>query len=160
MWDDALFRFFFKFFCNSIISLFTCSTLRVTYHGHVVKHACVHTALVELSFVLRQADVIQPPWTRERNSQLSVMTNSVSHHVALVLLLAGSIILILIIILTVALHASDLRVTQLKSSLLLASSSSEPRAWSANWSFFLCRGCLMPSSYNTRRVHYTLINHS
>lgn len=58
--------------------------------------------------------------------------------------------LILIIILSFGLR--DSRVTQLKSSLFLASSSSEPRAWSASWSFFLWRGCLMPSSYNTHTM--------
>lgn len=42
------------------------STLHVTYHSHVVKHACVHPALIKLGFVLRQADVIQPSLTTEK----------------------------------------------------------------------------------------------
>lgn len=128
------------------------STLRVPYHGHAMKHACVHPGLVKLGFVLRQADVIQPPLTRDKSVSswwwlIKLFALSALHHVALVLLL-----ITIMDSSCIASCCNDSRVTQVKSSLLLASSTSEPRAWSASWSFFLWRGCLMPSSYNTHHV--------
>lgn len=39
-----------------------------THHGEVLQHLSVHSALVELVFVLREADVVQPPfWIARRN---------------------------------------------------------------------------------------------
>lgn len=34
----------------------------MTHHGHVVQHASVHTSLIKVALVLREADVVQPPW--------------------------------------------------------------------------------------------------
>ena len=35
------------------------------HHSHVVQHASVNTSLVKVTFVLREADVVQPPWNKQ-----------------------------------------------------------------------------------------------
>lgn len=43
-----------------IHNLFSFSFFFDTYHSHIVKHAPIHSSLIKLRFILRQADVIQP----------------------------------------------------------------------------------------------------
>jgi len=36
-------------------------TEKKTNHSHIVKHSSIHTSLVKLSLVLREAYIIKPP---------------------------------------------------------------------------------------------------
>lgn len=96
------------------------------HHGEVLQHLSVHSALVELVFVLREADVVQPPFWIARKNKVRVGP-------------AGNLEMP-----TCAL--GNLRVTQMKSSSADFSPCLLLTVLMASWSFFLCRGFFMPSS--------------
>lgn len=97
-----------------------------THHGEVLQHLSVHSALVELVFVLREADVVQPPFWIARKNKVRVGAAGEPRDAGV--------------------RLGNLRVTQMKSSSADFSPCLLLTVLMASWSFFLCRGFFMPSS--------------